>query len=195
MNQFEVVCQQLKQRLQPLGDLKIDPSEPQPAAVVLILRDREGEAEVLIIKRAEHPGDPWSGHLALPGGRAEAGDEDLRAVAVRETREEVGIDLDAGGHFLGRLATVWPGNPRLPRIAITPLVAIVPPEVVVRPNANEVEEAFWVPLTELQQQGRSDAVRLIIEGQVCQWPAYPSAHGSIWGITERILTQFLALLE
>lgn len=195
MSHFELVCQQLKQRLQPLGDLKIDRSGPPRAAVVLVLRDQDGEAEILIIKRAEHPRDPWSGHLALPGGRAETGDEDLRAVAVRETWEEVGIDLDSSGQFLGRLDTVWPGNPRLPRIAITPLVAITPPDAVVRPNVEEVEDAFWVPLAMLKQYGRSDIVQFIIEGQPRQWPAYPSARGSIWGITERILTQFLALLD
>jgi len=195
MSQFELICQQLKVRLQAKEDLRIDPSGPEPAAVVLMLRDRGGEAEVLIIKRAEHPHDPWSGHLALPGGRVEPGDSDLRETAVRETREEVGIDLDAGGQFLGQLEAVTPATPRLPPIVITPLVAIAPLDAVLRPNAEEVVDAFWLPVTTLKQQGRSDVVQLVIQGQARQWPAYPSARGAIWGLTERILTQFLALID
>lgn len=195
MGDFELVCQKLKDRLLPLGDLKIESAEFQQAAVALILRDRDGEAEVLIIKRTEHPDDPWSGHLALPGGRVDAGDRDLRDTVVRETWEEVGIDLGTDDRFLGRLDTVSSATPRLPLITITPLVALAPSNAAPRPNTQEVEDAFWLPVARLKQQGRSDVVQLVIQGQLRQWPAYPSAHGSIWGLTERILTQFLALLD
>jgi 8-oxo-dGTP pyrophosphatase MutT (NUDIX family) len=195
MSDFDLICQKLKDRLAPLDDLKIDASEFQPAAVALILRDREGEAEVLIIKRAERPQDPWSGHLALPGGRADATDPDLRAVAVRETWEEVSIDLAAGGQFLGRLETVQPVTRRLPLVAVTPLVVIAPPGAAPHPNREEVQEAFWMPLAELKQNGRSDVVRFTIQGQTREWPAYASPRGSIWGLTERILTRFLAVLD
>ncbi|MBI3950625.1 MAG: CoA pyrophosphatase [Acidobacteria bacterium] len=195
MSYFELVCQNLKDRLLPLGDLKIDLSEVQQAAVALILRNREGEADVLIIKRAEHPRDPWSGHLALPGGRAEPEDADLLSAAIRETWEEVGIDLAAGGQFLGRLDTVSPLSIRLPRIAVTPLVAVASFDAVLFPNRKEVEDAFWLPLAVLKQQGPSDVVQLVIQGQTRQWPAYASPRGGIWGLTERMLTQFLALID
>jgi 8-oxo-dGTP pyrophosphatase MutT (NUDIX family) len=195
MTEFELIDQKLRVRLPKEGDLNIDPSGPKRAAVVLMLRNRAGHAEVLIIKRAEHPQDPWSGHLALPGGRVDPGDKDLRDTAARETLEEVGIDLDAGGEILGYLNTVWPGNPRLPTIAITPLVAIAPPDAVVRANKEEVDDAFWLPLALLRQQGRSDVVQFTVHGQIRQWLAYPSSRGSIWGLTERILTQLLALLD
>jgi len=152
MSYFELVCQTLKGRLMPMGDLKIESGEFQQAAVALILRDHEGEAEVLMIKRAEHPHDPWSGQLALPGGRVDAGDRDLKETVVRETGEEVGIDLDGDDRFLGRLDTVSPATPRLPPIVITPLVALAPPDATPQPNPEEVEEAFWLPVALLQQQ-------------------------------------------
>ncbi|RMG54233.1 MAG: CoA pyrophosphatase [Acidobacteria bacterium] len=195
MNDFERVREQLRRRLRPLGELNIERSPWIPAAVALILREWRGQPEILIIKRAEHPRDPWSGHLAFPGGRAEPGDRDLRMVAIRETREEVGIDLEAGGEFLGRLETVRPGNPRLPRIAITPLVVVVSSHQELQPDSREVKEAFWLPLLPLKREGRSALVQRVVQGNLRAWPAYPSAHGSIWGITERILTQLLALLD
>ena len=195
MTNFAQVCRKLRERLRPLGDLRIEAGEIEQAAVALILRHGDSQGEILIIKRAEHPSDPWSGHLALPGGRAESDDVDLRAVAVRETLEEVGIDLAAGGEWIGRLDQLQPVTRRLPLIAVMPLVAIAPPDVSPSPNLREVEDAFWMPLAELKRTGRTDCVRLILHGQAREWPAYPSPRGAIWGMTERILTQFLALID
>src|SRR5262249_57490429 len=98
------------------------------AGVWVILGDGQGSAQALIIKRAERPGDHWSGHLALPGGRAQIEDADLIATAARETYEEVGIDLLDGGEFIGQLEIIAPTNARLPRLEIAPFVAIAPNE-------------------------------------------------------------------
>src|SRR5947209_219631 len=155
------------------------------AAVALVLRRRLSEAELLIIKRSESERDHWSGHLALPGGRAEPEDAGLLATAVRETFEEVGLNLDAGGEVIGRLATVTPQSAFAPRVAVTPFVAVAPAEYHVGEEieaskelslSSEVAAAFWVPVSELKSGGRSGVFRMIFAGVEREWPAYPSAH-------------------
>jgi 8-oxo-dGTP pyrophosphatase MutT (NUDIX family) len=194
MTEFQLLCQHLTARALPLTEVQIEFDRVRQAAVTILLREEQGTAEILIIKRAERPGDHWSGHLALPGGRAEAGDANLIYTAVRETWEEVGIQLLTKTHFLGRLKTITPRHPRLPEIEIVPLIAVAPPEIVLTPNA-EVAAAFWLPIQYLCAAGLCDVYPLVRENAIIKYPAYPSPHGPIWGITERILTDFLRLLS
>jgi len=194
MNDFEMIRRQLDGRLAPPRQIPIEPERVPQAAVSLILRDAEGSAQTLIIKRAERPGDHWSGHLALPGGRAQIEDGDLIATAARETYEEVGIDLLDGGEFIGQLEILAPTNARLPRIEVTPFVAVAPPEFALRLNG-EVARAFWISIADLKREGRSCSFSIPGDGVINKWPAYPSEGGPIWGLTERILTNFLSLLD
>ena len=172
------------------------------AAVALVLREGSSETlELLVIKRSEAEHDHWSGHLALPGGRVEPEDESLLATAARETFEEVGLDLGVGGAAVARLGTVTPQSPSAPRVSVTPFVFIAPPasQAAGEPEelilSEEVAAAFWVPVDELKRGGRSAVFRMVFAGVEREWPAYPSPHGPIWGITERILTEFLSLLD
>jgi 8-oxo-dGTP pyrophosphatase MutT (NUDIX family) len=174
------------------------------AAVALVLRRNLSEAEMLVIKRSVSERDHWSGHLALPGGRVEAGDASLRAAAVRETFEEVGINLEAGGEVLGRLGVVEPKSPLAPRVSVAPFVAVAPAEYHVRREgevtpplvlSDEVAAAFWVPVSALRAGGRSEVFKMVFAGVEREWPAYPSEHGPIWGITERILTEFIERIK
>lgn len=198
MSEFESIRRQLAKRLTPLSELRITPERIRQAAVTLILREHQGKTETLIIKRADHENDPWSGHLALPGGRAEAQDDDLLITAARETREEIGIELlendGSRNRFLGQLPLLAPGNPVLPRLEITPLVAIAPLEFNIILN-HEIASAFWVSVAELKRDGRSGEHRMQFGEIIKKWPAYPTEGGLIWGITERILTDFLQLLD
>src|SRR4051812_2679723 len=97
--ELALLIQQLRPKLHSGEDSAIDTSRRQ-AAVALVLRHHAGFAELLMIKRAANPNDFWSGHLALPGGRRQTEDADLRMTAIRETREEVGVDLNSGGEVL-----------------------------------------------------------------------------------------------
>jgi 8-oxo-dGTP pyrophosphatase MutT (NUDIX family) len=203
---FEAFIQRITSRLDPVGVEKVTAAEDEVthAAVTLFLRPAGGgadgdavgdSAEILFIKRAVRAGDPWSGHLAFPGGRAEESDATLADLAIREAAEEVGIDTRRGGRLLGRLTTVRPLSTRIPSIAVTPFVALAPRGVIPRLQPDEVESAFWMPVAELRKSGRSTTVRWDGKDGTRELPAFPSPKGPIWGITERILSQFLALAE
>ena len=138
-----------------LRDTVHAPLEPQPgwdyAAVAAVIRDRPDGAEVLLIRRAETEGDPWSGHMALPGGRFDPGDRDLVVTAERETREEVGLDLGAHGSLIGPLEPVPAiARSRLIGMTIAPFVFALERDAPLTPN-HEVVEAIWAPLVALAQ--------------------------------------------
>lgn len=165
------------------------------AAVALIMRlGGGGEPEVLMIERAVYAGDPWSGHIALPGGREEPGDASLVHTAIRETREETAVDLASRGHVLGALDALEPRTPVLPPILIAPFVAVAEPDVRVV-TSPEVAQAFWVPVALLRDPATTRDVELVIRGAPRRVPSFGYEGHTIWGLTERILRQFLALLE
>src|SRR5205085_11954415 len=99
------------------------------AAIALVLRPGTGavdaDPELLMIKRAEAEGDPWSGHVACPGGRMDPGDHDLEQTAIRETWEETGVDLARDGQILGALDDISPRTLSLTPIIVRPYVAVV----------------------------------------------------------------------
>lgn len=170
-------------------------SEPtgRYAAVAAVLRLHDAGPELLFIKRADKEGDPWSGHMAFPGGRQQTGDDSLEHTAVRETLEELALDLSRG-LILGRLDDLAPRNPVLPPLVIRPYVAIVPPDVQFVPNI-EVADTFWAPIDELRAESSQAEHAMLIDGARARFPAY-RVHGHIvWGLTERIVRQLLPLLD
>jgi len=163
------------------------------AAVALLLRIEGGEPELLLIRRAEREGDPWSGHMALPGGRWQAGDPDLAATAARETREEVGIDVAAAGRRLGELDELAPRSARIPSIVVSPFVYAVDPAVEPLPN-HEVQAALWVPVHELlHPDAGTEYQHALADGSILSFPAYDARGSVVWGMTHRILAGFLEL--
>ena len=103
-----------------------------------------------MIKRAEAERDPWSGHIACPGGRMDPGDRDLEHTAIRETWEETGVDLARDGVILGTLDDISPRTPSLPPMIIRPFVAVVKPDITIVESI-EVAEVFWVPLAAIRE--------------------------------------------
>lgn len=163
------------------------------AAVAAVLRVVDHGPELLFIKRAERDGDPWSGHMAFPGGRHEAGDATLEHTAYRETFEELALDLRAG-QLLGRLDDLAPLSPVLPPILIRPFVAVVPPDVVFAPN-EEVAATFWVPLAVLAREETRAEHEMLVKGARVRFPGFRVDRHIVWGLTERIVQQLLRVLH
>jgi 8-oxo-dGTP pyrophosphatase MutT (NUDIX family) len=162
------------------------------AAVSLIVRPRD-RLELLLIRRSEHPGDPWSGHVALPGGRRDPVDADLLATARREAHEEVGVPLLRVGTFLGALDELSPATPLLPPIIIAPFVLAVPPETGALPDRREVEAALWVPVDALRATTAAAETFVDLPTGRRGFPCLRYEDFVIWGLTYRILHQFLEL--
>ncbi|MFN8625497.1 MAG: CoA pyrophosphatase [Candidatus Binatia bacterium] len=165
------------------------------AAVAVVLREGSAGAEFVAIRRSEREGDPWSGHMALPGGREHPSDKDLLMTVSRETREEVGIDLRAHGQLLGQLDDLpaFAGG-RPIRLVITPFVFAVNAPVEFALNRREVDRAFWVPLGFLRQPEARGRIRLDIAGLELEQDTYVYEGHTIWGLTYRILSRLLEVL-
>lgn len=163
------------------------------AAVAVVLRVVH-EPELLLIKRAEATGDPWSGHMAFPGGRHEPTDQSLLETAVRETREETSIDLMSSGKLIGALDDLAPRSPSLPRINIRPFVAVVTSDARVEPSY-EVADHFWIPVQSLRFPDMQAEHEMEFDGVRLRFPGYRVGPHIAWGLTERILRQLLGLLD
>jgi 8-oxo-dGTP pyrophosphatase MutT (NUDIX family) len=165
------------------------------AAIALVLRmGSVGEPELLMIKRAEWEDDPWSGHVACPGGRTEPGDRDLAHTAMRETWEETGIDIERVGRVLGTLDDLAPRTPVLPPIAIRPFVVAVPADVEIV-QSHEVAAAFWVPLPALRERGAWGMGTVEVRGLSREVSTFTHGTYTVWGLTERVLRQLLERME
>lgn len=158
------------------------------AAVALVLAPAAGDLEALLIRRALRAGDPWSGHLGLPGGRRQPGDADLLHTALRETGEEVGLQLDAGD-LLGPLDDLAPTTRVLPRLVVRPLVFGLDARPALALN-HEVEEPLWTPLAELR--ARRVTSRVAVRGGELEVDSLLLGGHVLWGMTLRILDGFLA---
>jgi 8-oxo-dGTP pyrophosphatase MutT (NUDIX family) len=170
---------------------------PGRAAVALILREIAPamQPEILLIRRAERAGDPWSGHMAFPGGREEPHDESLFATAVRETREEVALDLTRSGRMLGQLAPLPAvARGRETGMQIVPFVFELTDASSLAFNPAEVAEAIWVPLEPLMRGALRTTVPYELAGQQLALPAHDYQGRIVWGLTYRMLDSLFALL-
>ena len=166
------------------------------AAVAAVLRDRDGDAEVLLIRRAERVGDPWSGHMAFPGGRQDRSDPDLLHTALRETEEEVGLRLDGGRHLLGRLDDL-PAVVRGQRVGlvIAPFVFAVERDPVLVPRAEEVDEVVWASLSALSRGVHDTRYAYQFEGRTIELNGFAVGKHVVWGMTHRMLVALLGTLD
>ena len=165
------------------------------AAVAMILREAANDVEMLFIERARHESDPWSGHLAFPGGKVEAG-EQPRQAAERETREEIGLNLESQ-NYLGRMSDIVGANlpVRVSCFAYGLSSAASAPEVDVN---EEVRDVFWVRLSDMFDRERHRVVPVGFSGRSLEVPAIilPQVDKPVlWGITYRLVMEFLEIIH
>lgn len=191
------------------GIPETDEGDPARAAVTIVLRatgsgqpnSRDASApdsriplsetpslELLLIQRAERTGDPWSGQVALPGGRRSAGDATLQDTAMRETLEETGLDLATHGLVLGSLDELRPRTPALPPIIVTPFVAVAPPDLPLQ-ISDELADAFWAPWSTFADPAHVDESTVHVRGMSWRVSSYLLGERVVWGMTERMLRQ------
>lgn len=183
----------LRERLARTSPTILAPTpDTRHASVAVVVRPN---LDVLLIKRAERAGDPWSGHMAFPGGRAEPDDPDLIATAAREAREEVGIDL-GGAALVGRLTdAISPARLKPPRLLISAFVfATDDPAPRLSPN-EEVDRIYWLNLRRfLAGEGRT-TMPYTWQGQPLTLPAVYLEDAHIWGLTLRFLDDLVERLR
>ncbi len=169
------------------------PTRPFEASVALLLRPGR-DLDLLLIRRAQHANDPWSGHVALPGGRRHP-DEPLVETARRETMEEVGFDLRLHGHLLGGLPPVAPASRRLPSLAVSPFVFAAEPGHELTLDSKEVDAAVWVPLAELRDERAAGEILIEVGEGNQRFPSLTWQDYVVWGLTLRILHQFFERID
>lgn len=154
------------------------------AAVAVLLRRGAGGLQLLLVRRAVNPSDPWSGDMAFPGGRRRPEDGSLWETAVRETMEEAGVDLRVH-RLLGAMGVAT--SSIAPELGVLPFVVLCEeaPQVSL---GEELCSHLWVPLDRLR---RSMARPRPDRGEV---PAYVVDGVVVWGLTYRIAENLLQLL-
>ncbi len=165
-----------------------------PAAVMIVIKYFKDCNYILFIKRSDVEWDPFSGHMAFPGGKNEKEDKDLLETAYRETLEETGIDLKINGQLLGRLDDCKPNNPMARNIVVTPYISYLDKKVSIIPNY-EVDEALWIPISHLKDESNLEILYKSRDGKIIEDYNYRFNDYVIWGMTGRVLHQFLELFS
>lgn len=156
----------------------------RPAAVLVGLVDRPGAPGILLTRRTDTLAD-HAGQIAFPGGRIEAGDADPAAAALRETAEETGI---APGFI--EVMGYLPAHLTLTGFAVIPVVAVLSPGFVLRPDPKEVAEVFELPMEVLMDEARHEREWREVSGRRLELPVFHHEGRRIWGATAMMLTDF-----
>lgn len=174
------ITEQLSKQLRKLSD-----EQRANAAVVLLLKDKSNPS-ALFVKRVQNPKDPWSGQIALPGGKRDSKDNDLKSTAIRETLEETNVNLSRCG-FLG-VMNAKESTPR-PDIRVLPFVVLLNHDPAITLNEKELEKHFWISLQKLAKN------RTKITLPYGETSAYVVDEKVIWGLTYRITEELLRILK
>ena len=164
--------------------LKQYDGENAAATVAIIFREHKKRMEILLVKRADIPGDPWSGDMAFPGGKKGEIDKSIFDTANREVKEETGLDL-VDANFLGMMRIVY--STVRPDLSVIPVVYFISNCPDVRIN-EELTSYHWVPVTKLENlRGRA-----VVKNR--DVPVFHLNGENVWGLTYRILQYLLELI-
>ena len=176
-------------------DRSVDRHRRRRSAVVLLLReDARHGTEVLMIERSQREGDPWSGHMGFPGGRLDPGDRHSYDGALRECREEIGLDADRHGRYLGRLSDLSTHlRSGSSAMLVTPFVFALHSLPRLAPN-HEVADILWVPLAFLADPANRERMSWQYDGIDLDLPCYFFEGRRIWGLSLGMLDEFLSVV-
>jgi 8-oxo-dGTP pyrophosphatase MutT (NUDIX family) len=186
-----LTLEQVRKHLADYQPPELDSSVERRAAVAMLLRDNNGTTEILLIKRAEHDKDPWSGDLGFPGGQIEATDPSPRAAAERETWEEIGLKLEEA-NYLGQSDSL---TGAYLSIHVSCFIYQIDPDTEFKLNG-EVVSLFWIPVATLLEPQRNQQLTFFYRGRHRQHPVIKLDEWSerpLWGITYRLIENFFKL--
>ena len=190
------LSRQLESRLLTFAKDEAD-FEPRAgrAAVAIMVREGLNATEMLMIRRATREGDPWSGHMGFPGGRRDPGDPCNFSCALRETEEEIGVDLEQWGTRLGELSDVNTGwRADRPEMLVTPFVFRVAELPELTPN-HEVDDVVWVPLHFLMDHCNREPLAWEWKGQKMETDSYLYDSYRIWGLSLMMIDEMIGILN
>ncbi len=196
----------MKELIDKLRETTGDPLNPSQvkanmlAGVSVALRPRVQEAadyEALFIRRSSRKNDPWSGQMAFPGGRFDERDDSLKGTAIRETHEEIGLDLNRMGSYLGALPPLEPMRSTPPRkMIIEPHFFLVRGDPALTLDEREVAEVMWLPLGPMISGETHTSTEYFFDGSSHLFPSFETPSDQpIWGLTYRILENLFKLID
>lgn len=167
-------------------------SEYRESAVAVLIYEHENSHELVLIQRPTYEGN-HSGQVSFPGGKWEQSDENLLMTAMRECREEIGVDLDLG-HYLGKMTSVF-----IPvsKFNVEPHLFYLPVKPQFIADQQEVAEIFSIRIEDLMddQRVQKTSIRINEQVQLKEVPYFDLESKVIWGATALILSELKEFLK
>lgn len=167
-----------------------EPYFPRESAVLLLLYEDNKEANIVFIRRNTYKGH-HSGQVCFPGGKKEPKDETIITTALRETKEELGVNTED----IEIIDSLSPLIIPVSNFIVHPFVGITTNTPVFTPNHYEVKEVITFPIKELCDPKRIKNTKMIIFEKEVNVPYFDINKNIVWGATAMILNEFIAIIS